>query len=70
MIAVGIASSLMIEEVRRQFREYKLLSDNPTQKPDYEKCVAMSTKASLIEMIIPGVVSVISPLFIRYKIIR
>ena len=62
MLAVGRAASLMIEEVRRQFKEYKLLSDNPTQKPDYAQCVAISTKASLIEMIIPGVMAICSPL--------
>eukprot|EP01084_Bolivina_argentea_P305717 528157_1 len=62
MLAVGRAASLMIEEVRRQFHEYKLLSDNPTRPPDYEECVAISTKASLIEMIIPGVLAICSPL--------
>merc|ERR1711933_24905 len=63
MMAVGRAASLMIEEVRRQFREYKLLSDNPTREPDFAACVAISTKASLIEMIIPGILAILSPLF-------
>eukprot|EP01084_Bolivina_argentea_P307745 531964_1 len=63
MMAVGRAASLMIEEVRRQFREYKLLSDNPTRDPDYKKCVEISTRASIIEMIIPGVLAILAPLF-------
>jgi len=62
MLAVGRAASLMIEEVRRQFRDYKLLEAEPTQKPDYAQCVAISTQASLIEMIIPGVMAISSPL--------
>jgi len=62
MLAVGRAASLMIEEVRRQFKEYGLLSKNPTRPPDYSQCVAISTKASLIEMIIPGVLAICSPL--------
>merc|ERR1719410_918746 len=63
MMAVGRAASLMIEEVRRQFREYKLLSDNPTREPDFAACVAISTKASLIEMVIPGILAILAPLF-------
>eukprot|EP00483_Globobulimina_turgida_P002565 UN02569 len=63
MMAVGRAASLMIEEVRRQFREYKLLSDNPLRAPDFAACVAISTKASIIEMIIPGILAILAPLF-------
>jgi len=66
MMAVGRAASLMIEEVRRQFRELRLLSDSPVGPPDYAKCVAISTKASIIEMIIPGVLAILSPLFMGY----
>jgi len=66
MMAVGRAASLMIEEVRRQFREYKLLSDRPLRKPDFAACVAISTKASIIEMIIPGVLAILAPLFMGY----
>jgi len=66
MMAVGRAASLMIEEVRRQFREYRLLSDSPKREPDFAKCVAISTKASIIEMIIPGVLAILSPLFMGY----
>merc|ERR1719334_2612937 len=70
MMAVGRAASLMIEEVRRQFRDYKLLSDNPTQKPDFAECVSISTKASLIEMIIPGVMAICSPLVCGFMLGR
>merc|ERR1719244_937192 len=66
MMAVGRAASLMIEEVRRQFREYKLLSDRPLRKPDFAACVAISPKASIIEMIIPGVLAILAPLFMGY----
>ena len=66
MMAVGRAASLMIEEVRRQFREYGLLDEHPKQEPDYQQCVAISTKASLIEMIIPGVLAIVSPLIIGF----
>jgi len=66
MMAVGRAASLMIEEVRRQFREYKLLEEHPTQSPDFAACVAISTKASIIEMVIPGVLAILAPLFMGY----
>merc|ERR1712176_1180643 len=54
----------MIVEVRRQIKEYDLLGDNP--KPDYTRCVAISTQASVYEMIIPGVLAIIAPLFMGY----
>merc|ERR1719491_2393132 len=66
MMAVGRAASLMIEEVRRQFREYKLLDENPLREPDFAACVEISTRASIIEMIIPGVLAIVAPLFIGY----
>merc|ERR1719463_426024 len=58
----------MIEEVRRQIRELHLLSDDPNERqiPEYEKCIEISTNASVIEMIIPGLLAVASPLFIGY----
>lgn len=62
MLAVNRAAYKMIEEVRRQFRDYELLSANPKRKPDYAECVAISTNASLVEMIIPGVMAICSPL--------
>eukprot|EP01083_Nonionella_stella_P165281 549474_1 len=62
-MAVGRAASLMIEEVRRQFREYGLLEENPSHPPDFAECVRISTRASIIEMIIPGILAIVAPLF-------
>ena len=61
MEAVSKAAYQMIEEVRRQFREDKGILEG-TSKPDYKRCVAISTQASLKEMIIPGVMAVVVPL--------
>merc|ERR1719397_932047 len=68
MMAVGRASTMMIVEVRRQIKELDLLSEDPQlrKQPDYTRCVAISTKASVYEMIIPGVLAVAAPLFIGY----
>merc|ERR1712173_133116 len=66
MMAVGRAASLMIEEVRLQFRTLHLLRKKDPGQPYYKKCVAISTRASIIEMIIPGVLAILSPLFMGY----
>jgi K(+)-stimulated pyrophosphate-energized sodium pump len=61
--AVGRAAQQMIEEVRRQFREIPGLREGkPGVLPDSAQCVAISTKASLREMVIPGLLAVIVPL--------
>ncbi|MFO0093512.1 MAG: sodium-translocating pyrophosphatase [Gemmatimonadaceae bacterium] len=60
MTAVGRAAQGMVEEVRRQFREIPgLLEGKPGVKPDSARCVAISTKAAIREMILPGVVAVL-----------
>ncbi len=65
--AVGRAANQMIEEVRRQFREIPGLREgDPDAKPDYEKCVDISTSASLREMILPGSLAVALPLIIGF----
>ncbi len=65
--AVGRAANQMIEEVRRQFREIPGLREGtPGVKPDSARCVAISTKASLKEMIIPGALAVVVPLVIGF----
>ena len=61
MEAVGSAANEMIEEVRRQFREFPGIMAG-TQKPDYAKCVDISTAAALRQMIVPGLMAVVAPL--------
>jgi len=61
MKSVGMAAQQMVEEVRRQFREIPGIMER-TVKPDYAKCVAISTEASLREMIAPGALVMLSPL--------
>jgi K(+)-stimulated pyrophosphate-energized sodium pump len=63
MTAVGRAAQGMVEEVRRQFREIPGLLEG-TGKPDSARCVDISTKAALREMILPGVVSVLVPVLV------
>ncbi|MEL7661241.1 sodium-translocating pyrophosphatase [Acetobacterium wieringae] len=61
MEAVGSAANEMIEEVRRQFREFPGIMAG-TEKPDYAKCVDISTAAALRQMIVPGLMAVVAPL--------
>jgi len=63
--AVGRAAMAMVEEVRRQFREIPGIMEY-TGKPEYEKCVAISTKASIREMVAPGLIALISPIIIGF----
>jgi K(+)-stimulated pyrophosphate-energized sodium pump len=63
--AVGRAAMAMVEEVRRQFREIPGIMEYKA-KPEYEKCVAISTKASIREMIAPGAIALITPIIIGF----
>lgn len=63
MNSVGKAANEMIEEVRRQFREDKGIMAG-TSKPDYAKCVDISTAAALKEMVAPGLLAIVAPLFV------
>ena len=63
MDSVSKAANKMIEEVRRQFRTIPGIMEG-TGKPDYNKCVAISTTAALKEMIIPGILAIAAPLIV------
>jgi K(+)-stimulated pyrophosphate-energized sodium pump len=63
--AVGEAAMAMVEEVRRQFREIPGIMEG-TGKPQYDKCVAISTEASIKKMMLPGAIAIVSPLIIGF----
>jgi len=63
--AVGEAAMAMVEEVRRQFRTIPGIMEG-TGKPEYDKCVAISTNASLKKMMLPGAIAIVSPLLIGF----
>ena len=63
--AVGEAAMAMVEEVRRQFRTIPGIMEG-TGKPEYDKCVAISTEASLKKMLLPGAITIVSPLLIGF----
>ncbi len=63
MNSVGKAAMDMVNEVRRQFREIPGIMEG-TGTPDYGRCVEISTKAALREMILPGVITIVSPIII------
>merc|ERR1712166_854415 len=63
MKSVGMAAMEMVMEVQRQFDEKPhLLDENPTERPDYDACIAISTQAALREMIAPGAIVIFTPL--------
>ncbi len=63
--AVGRAAMAMVKEVRRQFKEIPGIMEY-TAKPEYEKCVAISTQASLREMMLPGAIALITPVVVGF----
>ncbi|MDG1346389.1 MAG: sodium/proton-translocating pyrophosphatase, partial [Crocinitomicaceae bacterium] len=65
MNAVGKAAMEMVQEVRRQFRDIPGIMEG-TGKPEYDKCVDISTKASLKQMMLPGVLTIGFPLVIAF----
>jgi K(+)-stimulated pyrophosphate-energized sodium pump len=63
--AVGEAAMAMVEEVRRQFKTIPGIMEG-TGKPEYDKCVAISTEASIKKMMLPGSIAILSPLIIGF----
>ncbi len=63
--AVGRAAMDMVQEVRRQFREIPGIMEYKA-KPEYEKCVEISTKASIREMMLPGAIALITPIIVGF----
>ncbi len=63
--AVGKAAMEMVNEVRRQFREIPGIMEYKAE-PEYEKCVAISTEASIRQMILPGAIALISPVVVGF----
>jgi K(+)-stimulated pyrophosphate-energized sodium pump len=63
--AVGQAAMAMVEEVRRQFKTIPGIMEG-TGKPEYDKCVAISTEASIKKMMLPGAIAIVSPLIIGF----
>ena len=63
--AVGRAAMAMVQEVRRQFRDIPGIMEYKA-KPEYDKCVAISTKASLREMMLPGAIALITPVIVGF----
>jgi K(+)-stimulated pyrophosphate-energized sodium pump len=63
--AVGRAAMDMVKEVRRQFKEIPGIMEGKA-KPEYEKCVAISTEASIREMMLPGAIALIVPILVGF----
>ena len=63
MGAVGRAAEKMVNEVRRQFKENPGIMTHQVQ-PDYKKCVDISTKAAILEMLLPGIIAIGAPILV------
>jgi K(+)-stimulated pyrophosphate-energized sodium pump len=64
--AVGRAAMAMVEEVRRQFHEIPGIMEG-TATPEYDKCVDISTKASIREMVLPGAIALVVPIVVGFS---
>ncbi|NUM25786.1 MAG: sodium-translocating pyrophosphatase [Candidatus Buchananbacteria bacterium] len=65
MQSVGKAAYAMVKEVRRQFKEIPGLMEG-TGKPDYKNCVAISTNAAIKEMMLPGILAIVTPICVGF----
>ncbi len=63
--AVGKAAMSMVQEVRRQFREIPGIMEG-TGKPEYDKCVAISTQAAIRQMLLPGALALLTPVIVGF----
>ena len=63
MTAVGKTTSLIVDEVRRQFREIKGIMDG-SEKPEYGRCVSICTSAALKQMILPAILAIVAPIIV------
>ncbi len=69
MTSVGRAAGKMVDEIRRQFREIPgLLEGKPDAKPEPEKCIDISARAALREMVLPGMIAVVAPVVVGFLI--
>ena len=66
MRSVGKTASKIVDEVRRQFKDRRILKGK--KKPDYESCIKISSNAAVREMILPGVLAIISPLLVGFTL--
>lgn len=64
--AVGEAATQMVKEVRRQFKEIPGIMEYKA-KPEYDKCVEISTKASINQMMLPGALAIVAPVLVGYS---
>ncbi len=67
MRSVGNAALKMVMEVRRQFKTIPGLMEG-TAEPDYTRCIQISTRAALQEMILPGIITILSPIIVRFAL--
>ncbi|RCL77084.1 MAG: sodium-translocating pyrophosphatase [Flavobacteriales bacterium] len=65
MSSVGKAAMAMVKEVRRQFKDIPGIMEGKAE-PEYDKCVDISTRAALREMMLPGIITIVSPIIIGF----